>query len=185
MQSKFSKFHKSVRAGFAYLETEFGCGRFEPHQHDNLLQTKYINESIFVWISLGPPAYEISLSFGRCGIDDRRDRRPFDVGDLMLLNETEDWIWKALPNESKIDASIREYARLLFIRGNDCLIPKPEVYAKMIQNRKVHKRNWLLEENDRALRNKAKKAWDAKEYSDAFDAFATIKGPLKQSELKK
>jgi hypothetical protein len=182
--NNYRLFEKEVMKYFSYLEQEYGFESAQIKKTDFIKIVRYESPKVFVNMIFGPPDYEVSMSFGRIGIDDKPEAYSFGQGDLITLDSCRDWKWNAgYPNH--ITGLVAEFARLLHECGSACLKGDHKVFDEMMKRRDASITIWHQEERANRLRKEIESAWHRKDYGSVVSLYNEIIESLTDIEKKR
>lgn len=182
--NNYDFFEKEVLKYFCFLEKEYDFKVTKIYKNYFTKIIRYESSKVFVNILYGPPENEVSISFGRIGIDDKSDAYCFGQGDLITLDACSKWKWESdYPN--RITGSIAEFSRLLRECGSACLNSDPVVFNRMKEKRDITVSAWHRQEHASNLRKKINSAWHQKDYRAVVSLYDEIKDQLTDLEKKK
>lgn len=181
---KYNLFEKEVMKYFSFLEHEYDFGSAQIKKTDFLSIISYESPKVFVNLIYGPPEYEVTISFGRIGFDDKPGAFCFGQGDLVALDTCRDWKWNTdYPN--RITEQVAEYARLLRECGSDCLKCDHSVFCQMKERRDIAVTIWHQTELSNRLRNEIDLAWHRKDYVTVISMYEKTREMLTEIDKKR
>lgn len=170
---KSSQFEEAVVDSFKVLEVKYGFERRVSRPDRNTLLIRYETPSLYVALSYGPPAYEAEMAFGRRGVDDVPGAYSFEAGDLIQLDDCNNWQCnKNYP--TPLVGLVAEFARLLAGCGSECLAGNPKIFNQMKDRRNKLIAEWKRDERTKGVRSKIATAWSAKDYKGVVDLYSLI-----------
>lgn len=178
-------FEDAVLSSFAFLEQRYGFSKSTLRPTQQAVVVRYESPSLFVNLTFGPPAYEPEMSFGRLGIDDQQDGFSFEAGDLIQLQNCQEWAAPNLVSSGVIEGQVAWFASLLNECGKPCLLGDPAIYAEMKSRRESLVAEWQREERNKGRRNDIEAAWKAKDYSAVVALCSGYEGALSNVDQKR
>ena len=178
-------FEDAVLNSFAFLEQRYGFSRSTLRPTQQAVVVRYESPSLFVNLTFGPPAYEPEMSFGRLGIDDQQGGFSLEAGDLIQLQNCQEWAAPNLGSSGVIEGQVAWFASLLNECGEPCLLGDPAIYAEMKSRREALVAEWQREERNKGRSRDIEAAWKAKDYRAVVALCSGYEGALSNIDQKR
>ena len=179
-------FEEEVLSRFSFLAKEYSFGEPSVENYGSSVWIVYRSSAVYVKFVYGGIGREITMTFGRVGIDDRADRMDFYHNDIRqrVPSENEKFDFMAF-NERAVVLCVEKLANLMQRFGQPYLSCDDSAYELLLELKKARISDWQNKMKVKDAKKAADSAWQKKNYEEVIEALNPVRELLNRVDLKK